>query len=119
MGTMNHHHRDHPAPGRVLVVDPALGEQALTELHGFSDLGLVPTVNLRRVADAGLRARRRGGPGFSSVLADNPHCTLSPHAAGMTRSAMRAASHRLLEQFAHFVEEAGLVRGGAAPGELR
>ncbi|MFG2196641.1 NAD(P)-dependent oxidoreductase [Streptomyces sp. NPDC048639] len=52
------------------------------------------------------------GPGFSSVLADNPHCTLSPHAAGMTRSAMRAASHRLLQEFAQFVKESGLLSGG-------
>lgn len=44
------------------------------------------------------------GPGFRSPLADNPHCTLSPHAAGMTRSAMRAASERLLEAFAEFVK---------------
>lgn len=50
---LDHHH----VPGRVLVVDPALGEQALTELAALTDLGLVPTVNLRRVADAGLRAR--------------------------------------------------------------
>ncbi|MET9647666.1 NAD(P)-dependent oxidoreductase [Streptomyces syringium] len=52
------------------------------------------------------------GPAFSSVLADNPHCTLSPHVAGMTQSAMRAASHRLLEEFAHFVKETGLSSGG-------
>lgn len=48
---------DHRAPGRILVVDPALGEQALTELSALNDLGLVPTVNLRRVSDTGLRAR--------------------------------------------------------------
>ncbi|MFV0131650.1 NAD(P)-dependent oxidoreductase [Streptomyces sp. HMX112] len=47
------------------------------------------------------------GPNFSSRLADNPHCTLSPHVAGMTQSAMRAASNRLLEQFAHFLQETG------------
>ncbi|MFI8100309.1 NAD(P)-dependent oxidoreductase [Streptomyces sp. NPDC086023] len=48
---------DHPSPCRVLVVDPALGEQALPELTALSDLGLVPTVNLRRVTDPALRAR--------------------------------------------------------------
>jgi D-3-phosphoglycerate dehydrogenase len=57
------------------------------------------------------------GARFSSVLADNPYCTLSPHAAGMTRAAMRAASHRLVEQFAHFVKETGLVEGGAVPSD--
>ncbi len=44
-------------PGRVLVVDPALGDQALTELDALADLGLTPTVNLRRVTDAGLRSK--------------------------------------------------------------
>ncbi|MEU2154222.1 hypothetical protein ABZ532_04220 [Streptomyces sp. NPDC019396] len=43
MSTTDHHHRDHRAPGRVLVVDPALGEQALTELHA-------PRCARRRVA---------------------------------------------------------------------
>ncbi|GAA2799100.1 2-hydroxyacid dehydrogenase [Kitasatospora paracochleata] len=47
------------------------------------------------------------GAGFSSLLADNPHCTLSPHVAGMTRSAMRAASRRLLAEFAQFTAEIG------------
>jgi D-3-phosphoglycerate dehydrogenase len=53
MSTMLRHH----APGRVLVVDPALGDQALIELTALQRLGLAPTVNVRRVADAGLRAR--------------------------------------------------------------
>ncbi|MCX5054607.1 D-isomer specific 2-hydroxyacid dehydrogenase family protein [Streptomyces sp. NBC_00474] len=48
--------QDRRPPVRVLVVDPAPGEMALTELAAFADLGLVPTVNLRRVADADLRA---------------------------------------------------------------
>ncbi|MGW5639531.1 NAD(P)-dependent oxidoreductase [Streptomyces sp. NPDC003832] len=51
------------------------------------------------------------GTTFTSVLADNPRCILSPHVAGMTRSAMRAASHRLLEEFALFVESGPLDRG--------
>jgi D-3-phosphoglycerate dehydrogenase len=42
------------------------------------------------------------GPQFSSLLAGNPHCTVSPHAAGMTRAAMREASQRLLGEFANF-----------------
>ncbi|MEU2783956.1 2-hydroxyacid dehydrogenase [Streptomyces sp. NPDC007110] len=45
------------------------------------------------------------GEVFSSPLADNPYCTLSPHVAGMTRSAMRAASDRLLEEFERFLGE--------------
>ncbi|MFE1442000.1 NAD(P)-dependent oxidoreductase [Streptomyces sp. NPDC058739] len=49
------------ARGRVLVVDPAPGEQALIELAALADIGLVPTVNLRRVADARLRARIEAG----------------------------------------------------------
>ncbi|MFG3024961.1 NAD(P)-dependent oxidoreductase [Streptomyces sp. NPDC048254] len=52
------------------------------------------------------------GPGFSSVLSDNPHCTLSPHVAGMTRSALQAASHRLLEELERFLKETGLLSGG-------
>jgi D-3-phosphoglycerate dehydrogenase len=51
------------------------------------------------------------GPDFSSALSDNPHCILSPHVAGMTRSAMRAASNRLLKEFARFIEETGLSSG--------
>ncbi|MER5776995.1 NAD(P)-dependent oxidoreductase [Streptomyces sp. NPDC002039] len=47
------------------------------------------------------------GPGFSSPLADNPHCVLSPHAAGMTRSAMQTASRRLLEEFERFLRQPG------------
>ncbi|MFD7389218.1 NAD(P)-dependent oxidoreductase [Streptomyces sp. NPDC059852] len=49
--------RHHAAPLRVLVVDPALGEQALPELIALEGLGMKPTVNLRRVNDASLRAR--------------------------------------------------------------
>ncbi|WP_448316748.1 NAD(P)-dependent oxidoreductase [Streptomyces sp. CO7] len=45
----------------------------------------------------------REGARFSSALTGNPHCTLSPHAAGMTRSAMREASARLVEEFARFL----------------
>ncbi|WP_406514059.1 NAD(P)-dependent oxidoreductase [Streptomyces sp. NBC_00161] len=45
------------------------------------------------------------GAGFVSPLRDNPHCTLSPHAAGMTRSAMQEASRRLVAEFARYVEE--------------
>ncbi|WP_354643784.1 NAD(P)-dependent oxidoreductase [Kitasatospora camelliae] len=47
------------------------------------------------------------GPGFASVLADNPFCTLSPHAAGMTRSAMRTASQHLVEAFAQVLADTG------------
>ncbi|MFG2820510.1 NAD(P)-dependent oxidoreductase [Kitasatospora sp. NPDC048365] len=47
------------------------------------------------------------GPGFASPLADNPFCTLSPHAAGMTRSAMEESSRRLVRAFAEFLGEAG------------
>lgn len=54
------------------------------------------------------------GTVFTSVLADNPYCTLSPHVAGMTRAAMRIASDRLVEEFARFVKETGLV--GDGPG---
>ncbi|WP_327328143.1 oxidoreductase [Streptomyces sp. NBC_01210] len=53
------------------------------------------------------------GAGFSSVLAKNPHCTLSPHVAGMTRSAMRTASCRIVDEFARFLEDTGLFSGGA------
>ncbi|WP_344416514.1 NAD(P)-dependent oxidoreductase, partial [Streptomyces glomeratus] len=49
--------RDRRTTARVLVVDTAPNEMALTELAAFADLGLVPTVNLRRVTDAQLRAR--------------------------------------------------------------
>ncbi|MBO0853169.1 MAG: hypothetical protein J2P18_05305 [Nocardia sp.] len=42
------------------------------------------------------------GPGFDSSLTANPATTLSPHVAGMTWDAMTTASHRLLEQIAHF-----------------
>ncbi|OKJ74326.1 hypothetical protein AMK32_35575 [Streptomyces sp. CB01883] len=52
------------------------------------------------------------GARFSSVLADNPHCTLSPHVAGMTRAAMQASSHRLIEEFERFVKDNGLTGGG-------
>ncbi|MFE2643539.1 NAD(P)-dependent oxidoreductase [Streptomyces nigra] len=50
------------------------------------------------------------GARFSSALADNPHCTLSPHVGVMTRSAVRAASRRLVEAFVLFVKDNGLVR---------
>ncbi|MGW2474862.1 NAD(P)-dependent oxidoreductase [Streptomyces sp. NPDC001665] len=53
---------------------------------------------------AGVDVFETEGLGFRSALADNPHCTLSPHAAGMTRSAMGAASERLLEEFAAFLK---------------
>jgi D-3-phosphoglycerate dehydrogenase len=53
------------------------------------------------------------GPGFTSVLADNPHCVLSPHAAGMTRSAMQAASNRILGEFERFLAEVGFSGGGS------
>lgn len=45
------------------------------------------------------------GAVFSSPLADNPYRTLSPHVAGMTAGAMRAASDRLVEEFGRFVGE--------------
>ncbi|MER6394340.1 NAD(P)-dependent oxidoreductase [Streptomyces sp. NPDC001523] len=51
------------------------------------------------------------GAGFASPLADNPHCTLSPHAAGMTRSAMQEASRRIVAEFARYVEENNVVSG--------
>ncbi|MET9961400.1 D-isomer specific 2-hydroxyacid dehydrogenase family protein [Streptomyces sp. NPDC006326] len=54
------------------------------------------------------------GPGFSSVLAGNPHCLLSPHAAGMTRSAMQEASRRLLAEFERFLS--GKFTGSTACG---
>ncbi|MFD4432831.1 NAD(P)-dependent oxidoreductase, partial [Nocardia sp. NPDC058497] len=44
----------------------------------------------------------REGARFTSPLAGNPHATLTPHMAGMTWSAMHAASTRLLEEFARF-----------------
>ncbi|WP_158710045.1 hypothetical protein [Streptomyces katrae] len=40
-----------------------------------------------------------------STLPLNPHCALSPHAAGMTRSAMREASRRLVAELPRYVEE--------------
>ncbi|NUR91883.1 MAG: hypothetical protein HOY71_48070, partial [Nonomuraea sp.] len=40
-------------------MDPAPGELALDELDAFDGLGLVPTVNLRRVSDPALAARLR------------------------------------------------------------
>ncbi|MGW2402788.1 NAD(P)-dependent oxidoreductase [Kitasatospora sp. NPDC001664] len=46
---------------------------------------------------------REGVAAHESALAGNPFCTLSPHAAGMTRSAMRDASRRLLAAFAEFL----------------
>ncbi|MFJ3821428.1 NAD(P)-dependent oxidoreductase [Streptomyces nodosus] len=49
------------------------------------------------------------GPSFCSPLADNPHCTLSPHAAGMTWSAMRTASHQLVDEFARFMKGADML----------
>ncbi|MDJ0382408.1 NAD(P)-dependent oxidoreductase [Streptomyces sp. G-G2] len=51
------------------------------------------------------------GAGFASPLRDNPHCTLSPHAAGMTRSAMQEASRRIVAEFARYVEENVVVSG--------
>lgn len=48
------------------------------------------------------------GAGFASPLGDNPHCTLSPHSAGMTRSAMQEASRRLVAGFARHIAEHGL-----------
>ncbi|MFE6847499.1 NAD(P)-dependent oxidoreductase [Streptomyces sp. NPDC057686] len=57
------------------------------------------------------------GSGFASPLGDNPHCTLSPHAAGMTRAAMEEASRRIVAAFARYVEENGLESGG--PGRCR
>ncbi|MEU8927324.1 NAD(P)-dependent oxidoreductase [Kitasatospora sp. NPDC048545] len=53
------------------------------------------------------------GPGFSSVLASNPYCTVSPHAAGMTRSAMEEASRRILTEFELFLKETSLPSGGS------
>ncbi|WP_405494889.1 NAD(P)-dependent oxidoreductase [Nocardia sp. NBC_00511] len=44
----------------------------------------------------------REGQQFDSPLAGNPHATLTPHMAGMTSSAMRAASTQLLDEFARF-----------------
>ncbi|MDH6574631.1 NAD(P)-dependent oxidoreductase [Kitasatospora sp. MAP5-34] len=78
-----------------------------------------------KALDEVLRDRRAGlswaavdvfeeeGPGFRSVLADNPHCTLSPHSAGMTLSAMQESSRRLLGEFAEFMKETGLTHGGS------
>ncbi|MDI9835086.1 D-isomer specific 2-hydroxyacid dehydrogenase family protein [Streptomyces sp. KAU_LT] len=51
------------------------------------------------------------GAGFSSPLADNPYCTLSPHVAGMTHSAMRAASDRLLAEFERFLVAGDCLAG--------
>ncbi len=45
-----------PAQPRVLVIDPAPGESAIPELAGLAELGLTPTVNLRRVTDQNLRS---------------------------------------------------------------
>ncbi|WP_310406230.1 NAD(P)-dependent oxidoreductase [Nocardia kruczakiae] len=42
------------------------------------------------------------GESFSSRLASNPHATLSPHVGGMTLSAMKASSERLLDEIARF-----------------
>ncbi len=42
------------------------------------------------------------GMSFSSRLASNPHATLSPHVGGMTLSAMKASSERLLDEIARF-----------------
>ncbi|MFJ8039041.1 NAD(P)-dependent oxidoreductase [Kitasatospora sp. NPDC096147] len=63
-------------------------------------------------AAAGVDVFDREGPGHRSPLAGNPYCTLSPHAAGMTRSAMREASRRLVDAFA-----AELARG-PGPGPV-
>lgn len=51
----------HHASRRVLVLDPALGEQALTEVTALTDLGFVPAVNLRRVTEPALRTAIEGG----------------------------------------------------------
>ncbi|KAF3466219.1 hypothetical protein [Streptomyces sp. Tu 3180] len=55
---------DHHTSGRVLVVDPALGEQALPELTALTDLGLMPAVNLRHV-----RPRGSASPGRPTTRA--------------------------------------------------
>ncbi|MFI6002162.1 NAD(P)-dependent oxidoreductase [Streptomyces sp. NPDC051366] len=57
------------------------------------------------------------GVGFTSPLRDNPHCTLSPHSAGMTRAAMEEASRRIVAEFARYVEENGITSGG--PGRYQ
>ena len=42
---------------------------------------------------------------------------LSAACRGTTRSAMRAASQRLVEEFERFVEDNGLVRGEGMPSD--
>ncbi|PPJ36763.1 oxidoreductase [Nocardia nova] len=49
--------RPTPTHPRVLVIDPAPSELAVAELEGLARLGLVPTVNLRRVVDRTVRSR--------------------------------------------------------------
>ncbi|MBF6242118.1 hypothetical protein IU471_00810 [Nocardia elegans] len=44
----------------------------------------------------------REGTSFSSRLASNPHTTLSPHVGGMTLSAVKASSERLLFEISRF-----------------
>jgi D-3-phosphoglycerate dehydrogenase len=88
-------------------------------LVNTSRAGVVDETALDRVlrepavgpARAAVDVFEREGDRFASVLAGNPHCTLSPHVAGMTRSAMRAASHHLLDEFARFLD--GVRREGA------
>lgn len=84
-------------PGSVLVNTSraaVVDEEALDRV--LRDPGAGP-------ARAAVDVFEREGARFSSVLTSNPYCTLSPHAAGMTRSATREASNRLVEEFARFL----------------
>ena len=49
-------HRPPPRHPRILVFDPAPGDLAVAEIEGLARLGVVPTVNVRRVGDSGLRS---------------------------------------------------------------
>ncbi|WP_084512095.1 NAD(P)-dependent oxidoreductase [Nocardia mikamii] len=48
--------RPTPTHPRILVIDPAPSGLAMAELEGLTQLGLVPTVNLHRVADRTARS---------------------------------------------------------------
>ncbi|MFF0452469.1 NAD(P)-dependent oxidoreductase [Nocardia africana] len=48
--------RPTPTHARVLVIDPAPSGLAVVELEGLTQLGLVPTVNLHRVAERTVRS---------------------------------------------------------------
>ncbi|MGV9245505.1 NAD(P)-dependent oxidoreductase [Streptomyces sp. NPDC003710] len=85
---------------RASVVDEPALDQALRNSHSGPWRAAVDVFGIE-------------GPSFSSVLADNPYCTLSPHAAGMTWSAMQTASRRLVDEFARFMEGTGALNAAA------